>query len=58
MSQICIPVLDQANVFKEVTMNTRNSSLELSNKLTSHIEELAQATDTARVREAMLAYSD
>jgi len=38
--------------------NTRNSSQELLIKLTSHIEELAQVTDAARMREAMLAYSD
>lgn len=37
-------------------MSTRNSSQELSTKLTAHIAELAQATDAARMSEEMMAY--
>jgi hypothetical protein len=39
-------------------MSTRYISQELSTKLTAHIEELAKATDAARVSKAMLAYLD
>ena len=37
-------------------MSTRYSSQELSIKLTEHIEELAKATDAARMSETMLVY--
>ena len=37
-------------------MSTRDTSQELSKKLTSHIEELAQTTDAARMSEAISAY--
>ena len=36
-------------------MSTRYTSQRLSTKLTAHIEELAWATDVARVSEAMVA---
>ena len=35
---------------------TRDSSKELSAKITEHIQELADATETARLSEAMLEY--
>ena len=37
-------------------MSTRCSSQELSTKLTAHIAELAQATDSARMSESMVTY--
>ena len=56
MSHRRSPFLAQAYAVKEETMNTGNSSQELSTKLTAHIAELAQTTDAARMSDAMLAY--
>ena len=39
-------------------MNTQNTSADLKAKITEHIQELAEATDTARVSEEMLHYLD
>lgn len=39
-------------------MNTQNSSADLKARITEHIQELAQATDAARVSEEMLRYLD
>ena len=38
--------------------NNQNPSSELKNKITQHIQELAEATDAARVSEEMLSYLD
>ena len=37
-------------------MSTRYSSKELANKLTTYVEELAKATDAARVSDVMVEY--
>jgi len=42
----------------ETTYAPRFTSAELANLITEHIEELAQATDTARMSEEMLRYLD
>ena len=39
-----------------VKTRTRNTSIELTAKITEHVQELAQATDAARMSEAMLEY--
>jgi hypothetical protein len=45
--------------YKMVTqIQSHNSAVDLKDKITEHIQELAQATDTARVSEEMLRYLD